>query len=149
MLLFYPCIVRRTSSEAGVCQETKLPAAHLFRKGCAALRQSVPRPGGPGAGADRGKSGSFPKASNRSARRLERVRVRLVGGGFYDDIPQRATPPWSTTSRRLTIRFTAGPIGWKPETSAGAFRRVRGIPSGMRPSAFRVRKSKGPPRVAA
>ena len=26
------------------------------------------------------------------ARRLERVRVRLVGGGFYDDIPQRATP---------------------------------------------------------
>ena len=92
MLLFYPCIVRRTSSEAGVCRETKLPAAHLFRKGCAALRQSVPRPGGPGAGADRGKSGSFPKASNRSARRLECVRVRLVGGGFYDDIPQRATP---------------------------------------------------------
>ena len=61
-------------------------------KGARLFARASPDRAARAAGADRGKSGSFPNASNRSARRLERVRVRLVGGGFYDDIPQRATP---------------------------------------------------------
>ena len=84
------------------------------------------------------------------ARRLERVRVRLVGGGFYVDIPQRATPSLVDDVTALdAIRFAVGQMGWKPDTSGGSLRRVRGIHSGKRLSAFHVLKSKGPPRFAA
>ena len=47
------------------------------------------------------------------------------------------------------IRFAVGQMGWKPDTSGGSLRRVRGILSGKRLSAFHVLKSKGPPRFAA
>ena len=54
------------------------------------------------------------------ARRLERVRVRLVGGGFYDDIPQRATPSLVDDVTALDDSLHRG-TNWM---EAGNFRRV-------------------------